>query len=267
MKAKSKTEMSEARKRLGYGFRFVSRESGISKHSTVVFESEDGREDYGSRITRQTAKSFSWRPHQIQTVESSLKHCKQHLVDGCWGGEENLPSDKKEQVRQALEPRVWEQIYNTYHFRLDFSDSPDCPKGFEEVEGGDELHDIALTAVWADMFEEKFSTTWLAAVALEVLLSEQNEFAFGFRYSELIQKLEHEEDALRGKKVMKAAQSGGTTKSKMSNARSVEIIENMKACVESGHSISGAASICAKRNIGTSHAANRRLWQRHFKKT
>ena len=80
---------------------------------------------------------------------------------------------------------------------------------------------------------------------------------FNFRF-------EHEESALRGADIIKAAKEGGEETRKKTRRRMRPRLEEMKELVPK-HGIANAARILATKGMG-SFAANKKLWQRRQKK-
>lgn len=66
----------------------------------------------------------------------------------------------------------------------------------------------------------------------------------------------------RGKKVHEGASAGGRTTSAMSASKTKAVLLEMQRLIDDGKSVSRAAEITARKNIGTSKGANRRLWTR-----
>lgn len=72
--------------------------------------------------------------------------------------------------------------------------------------------------------------------------------------------------ALRGKKVANSAEAGGHARARAASKPTARTLSEMATFIEKGHSVSRAAELAASRGIGSSKAANRRLWSRHRKK-
>jgi hypothetical protein len=134
------------------------------------------------------------------------------------------------------------------------------------VEGDEDLHDPLIVALWGEIFVEPLSDTWLAAMARHAYHVERDEFAFGYLTAQLDHRRQTERDFLRGRKSVESGKVGAEISAKRHSATTARVLDEMKRIQGSGHTISRAADIAADRGIGTSAAANRKLWNRHLKK-
>ena len=67
----------------------------------------------------------------------------------------------------------------------------------------------------------------------------------------------------KAKKNPRDARAGGIATGAATRERTGEILAEMQALVLKGHSVTRAADLVARRGLGTSAAANRKLWSRH----
>lgn len=125
---------------------------------------------------------------------------------------------------------------------------------------------VFLLAVWADLFAEPFGEFWLAAMAQHAYYIEEKDYAFGYLIAVLDQKRQNEQHFLRGANSVANARKGGRKRSRAQRPRIDAILKQMGDLRDTGHSVSNAARLVAKRGFGSSPEANRRLWSRHHKK-
>jgi len=133
-------------------------------------------------------------------------------------------------------------------------------------EDEDDVRDVVLVGLWAELFAEPLSDLWLAAMAYHAYFVERNDFAFGYLTAQLDQRRETEKDFLRGRKSVESGRAGAEIRAKHSHAETERVLREIKRLVQRGHSISRAASIAAHGGVGSSPSANRKLWERHSKK-
>jgi hypothetical protein len=157
------------------------------------------------------------------------------------------------QVKARLNENIWAMISESLR-----------PPAIEE--GEDDIRDVIIVGLWAELFAEPLSDLWLAAMAYHAFYAERNDFAFGYLTAQLDQRRETEEDFLRGRKSVESGKVGAEIRAKHSHAETERVLWEIKRLIERGHSISRAASIAAHGGVGTSASANRKLWDRHSKK-
>jgi hypothetical protein len=125
---------------------------------------------------------------------------------------------------------------------------------------------IFITAAWADTFTEQYSEVWLAAMAQHAYFIEGNNFAFGYLSALLDKKADTERHFLRGKVTAKSAGLGGATRSSKFSPVREAVLAEMRRLIGKGFSRTNAARITREKGLGTSQAANEKLWDRHHKK-
>jgi hypothetical protein len=133
----------------------------------------------------------------------------------------------------------------------------------EDATGG---RKIFTTAVWAEMFSEKYSEVWLAAMAQHAYYVEGNSFAFGYMSALLDKKASAERDFLRGKVTANSAGLGGKSRSSNFSSMREAVLAEMERLIGKGFSRANAARMTKEKGLGTSQAANEKLWGRHHKK-
>tara|TARA_R110002074_G_scaffold398138_1_gene589631 strand:+ start:800 stop:1687 length:888 start_codon:yes stop_codon:yes gene_type:complete len=80
-------------------------------------------------------------------------------------------------------------------------------------------------------------------------------------------RFRYESDALRGKKSLTSASAGGKVKAKSASLMRRSILLKMEEYSAKGHSISSSARLAFQAGHGRSQEANRKLWQRHKRKS
>jgi hypothetical protein len=90
-------------------------------------------------------------------------------------------------------------------------------------------------------------------------------FHLGAAVRELELTLLNKTDALRGKKVVKSAKSGGEARRDAFGPDTEDRLASMERLVSDGHSIANAARLTAEK-VGGEFAANKKLWARHKRK-
>lgn len=138
--------------------------------------------------------------------------------------------------------------------------------GLDDQEDASGCRKIFTTAVWAEMFAEPYSDVWLAAMAQHAYYIEGNSFAFGYLSALLDKKASAERDFLRGKVTAKSAGLGGKSRSSKFSPTREAILAEMRRLVARGFSRTNAARITHEKGLGSSQAANEKLWDRHRKK-
>jgi len=110
---------------------------------------------------------------------------------------------------------------------------------------------MAVAALSSGRPMAKFTNPILiaGAVARQIELTEQNKT-----------------DALRGKKTLRAAESGGAIRKSQTRNRTESVLKQMVRYINRGHSQTNAARLAFKKGLGSSGGANRQLWQRHIRK-
>ncbi|MFN3263218.1 MAG: hypothetical protein ACE37J_21935 [Pikeienuella sp.] len=136
---------------------------------------------------------------------------------------------------------------------------------YEELDNIIKNEDAWLALIYTTHFCEIFSREWLASACLSAYFLEYDDFAFGQLYSMLQLKIDHELDALRGKKSVESASSGGQARQRAFAAERSEILNKMEELVDSGHSIANSARLAFNAGRGASAEANRRAWSRYRK--
>ncbi|WP_417435317.1 hypothetical protein [Hoeflea sp.] len=125
---------------------------------------------------------------------------------------------------------------------------------------GPNLHAIFFRATWVQFFAEKLSIDWLAAMAEHAYFVKNDEFAFGYMTALLDQKRGKERFFMSGAKSSAGASDAGKARSAKYKAQRAMVIREMLPLVKEHGNISLAAEIAAKRGIGKSKNANRKLW-------
>lgn len=128
------------------------------------------------------------------------------------------------------------------------------------------IADALLVAVWAELFTEPLSDIWLAAMAMHAREIEGNDFAFGYFTAQLDHRKAAEADYVRGRKSVDSGKRGGAARKFAAAPRTLHILSEMQKLVDRGHSARRAAELVAKKGIGASTEANKKLWARHSKK-
>ena len=158
-----------------------------------------------------------------------------------------------EDIKAKISPEGWGRI----------------ERHLEYLSGAEDEHghrSIFLTAAWADLFMEKFSDVWLAAMAQHAYFVLQDDFAFGYLTALLDQQRENEEHVLRGRQTAASAKRGGQVRAMTLATTTEKTLTEMQRLITSGLSIVRAAQIAHRNGFGSSGAANRRLWSRHSRK-
>jgi hypothetical protein len=125
--------------------------------------------------------------------------------------------------------------------------------------------EVFIVAVWADLFIQKLSDTWLAAMAYHACYVEHNDYAVGYFTAKLDTRREVEPHFLRGKRGMDNAKAGGAERARRLAGRSEGVLREMKRLVAKGRTVASAAARAHENGKGKSPAANSN-WYRHLKK-
>lgn len=140
-----------------------------------------------------------------------------------------------------------------------------CLENLDDAKDDSGHRRIFLRASWVELFSEKFSDLWLAAVAQHAYYIEEDDFAFGYLTCLLSQIWESEDHFLRGKNVAKSAGKGGLVKSFGFRPLRESILAEMQRLISRGSTRANAARMTFQRGLGTSESANAKLWDRHAK--
>lgn len=241
------------------GFAIGPKRNGISTHS-LVQHSHGNEESYQAKVIRCIARIHSWRPINGLSLQAGKDVCIKTLRDGCWNGGNCLPISSRRELRRILGEYEWfalrDSVMQPFGNEL-------FPKPFSWPTARLAFN-YATTALWSFELNKSFSADWLASVALNALEVEQDHFRFGYYVSELMQKLENEDNAVRGEKAVRSAASGGRLNSQRFEGTRRKVIGEMKRLIEKdGMSIANAARIVCKRGTGATPGANRAIWYRH----
>lgn len=124
---------------------------------------------------------------------------------------------------------------------------------------------IIYSKRWARLYSEPLSVVWIAALALYERHVARSGYRFCVLARMLQEKLTKEDDFLRGEKILADARAGGETQAVKARVVADPVLAEMRRMVAKGKSVSSAAHIAAKNGLGTSQAANRKLWYRRNK--
>ena len=123
--------------------------------------------------------------------------------------------------------------------------------------------DVYLLERAAYHFASPLSRLWYAANMKSLYYIHYDDLRLGFLWSEYQQRMRSEEDAIRGGRLVNAGRAGAASRQAAYATRNAAIIRKMKELIESGHSMSRAASLALASGLGTSAEANRKLFNRH----
>ena len=115
-------------------------------------------------------------------------------------------------------------------------------------------------------FAEPLSRLWYAASMEALYFAYRDDLTVGYLWAEYRMRKEHEDSALRGKKTQVAARKGGEARGQVLTEQRLRILGEMQRYIDLSHSIARAAELAAKAGIGTSAAANAKLWHRNRSK-
>ncbi len=238
---------------------------GISSHRYPSYTSDKNTSDYMAFLGEATSEATRWRAFRLIDRQAQLRRCVSLLSERCWNEQGNLSFVKLLQLRRAM------TAYQFEHLKADFAgtlslDPPGYIRYGKDEEEARLIKQSGLSAAWAHYCDERFSAAWLAGSAVFALLADKNEFAFGFLTSELDQKLRNENDAMRGKKTLAGAASGGATRSRENSAEKRKRLEKMRSFIAKGHSVHRAAQLTHSSGLGVSAEANKKLWTRNTRK-
>jgi hypothetical protein len=168
-----------------------------------------------------------------------------------------LDATRRKSLAREVNARVSPAIWRLLEARID----PD-PMDDDAVA----MSDTLLVAVWAELFAEPLTDIWLAAMAMHAHHVERNDFAFGYLIAQIDHRRATESDFLRGKKSVDSGKLGGAARKSATAARTRKTIAEMRNLVGRGMSVRRAAELVAKRGVGASTEANKKLWNRHLNK-
>ncbi len=246
-------------------FSFHTASRGISSFQYASYTPGENTDEYAAFIGEATAEAMQWQAFMLFDPLVQLRQCIELLRERCWTEDGNLSYKKLLQLRRSLSE------YEFGHLRRATSGTRSVDT-FEYLRYGKDLEEekliqqSALSAAWSHYCEGKFSPVWLAGSAVFALLAHKNEFAFGYLASQLDQKLRNEDDAMRGKKTLAGAASGGATRSRENSAEKRKRLEKMRSFIAKGHSVRRAAQLTHSSGLGVSAEANKKLWTRNTRK-
>ncbi len=228
--------------------------------------------------TKGIVKFSSIRMRPESTTPSAVLAKNAHKIGLSWQGYSELQSDHGEGVTYGI---LFNEEFGSLYaknptemlFELGQRFGPSATASLERyLDELDDMKDdsghrrIFLTAAWADTFAEPYSEVWLAAMAQHAYFIEENSFAFGYFSALLDMKKNTEQHFLRGKVTAKSAGLGGTTRSSKFSPVRDAVLTEMRRLVGKGFSRTNAARMTREKGLGTSQAANEKLWDRHHKK-
>jgi hypothetical protein len=152
-----------------------------------------------------------------------------------------------EEIRLKVGPKRWSEIGA-------------CLTSIDKL-GQD--REALIVAVWTDLFVEKLSDVWLAAMAQYAYYVKEADYAFGYLTAQLNRRQEFELHFIRGKKIVENARMGGHTKASRSARTTDGVLREMRQLVANGMKVGKAAELAFRKGKGTSPGANVRLFNRH----
>ena len=133
-----------------------------------------------------------------------------------------------------------------------------------ELQGsGLENWEAVILEIAAANFAKPLSRLWYAAAMNALYFVYRDDLKVGYLWAEYKIRMEHESAAVRGQTVRDGAQKGGEKRSQDYASLRKVVLSELKRLCDQGHSVSRAAELAFKAGIGTSGAANAKLWHRN----
>ena len=127
----------------------------------------------------------------------------------------------------------------------------------------EEMSKVFTIAVWAELFEEKFTDVWLAAMAQHAYFIDHDDYAFGYLISGIDHRHRTETHFLRGKIGLESAQAGGLARAAKHRATTEKTLSEIARRLKAKHSLARAADLAYQAGFGSGKLANIKLWNRH----
>ena len=110
------------------------------------------------------------------------------------------------------------------------------------------------------------SRLWYCVNMMALYYCHRDDLRFGFLWAEYQYRMRDEKTTVRGATISKAASAGGKSRRTSHDVKRTQVLTAMATHLKQGHTASRAADLAWRGVIGTSAAANRKIWQRHQKR-
>lgn len=218
----------------------------------------------------------------LVSVENGMERFERHIrpTDGEneWQGRESLKGAAAILYLGELEAaaegepvsasEMWSQHRDivTNHLKQ-FLNVPEKTKGAEELSRVAHAEEALKFLASIDMvvkmtgygLADEAEQTWLREVIAEAA---HPAFEAG-RHSQAAWGKSFEQFALTGRNLSRGAKLGADMRRAQTSPKTADVLKEMQRHIDTGHSISRAATLAANEGIGPSASANRKLWSRH----